>query len=260
MSTETVLLRREGPAAILTLNRPEKFNALNPKALTRLTELLAELELDGEVRGIIITGHEKFFCTGADLNVSVARPDGNELAYRSRLFRAVSDGIEINAKPVLAAISGWCLTGGLELAMVCDLRIADEGARFGMTSSRIGSVASWGGTQRLPRLVGESKAKELLFSGEYIDAAEAHRINLINRVVPSGQAVAEAQRMIDVYVDRGPFSIQFMKQAVNVGMQMDLRSALELEINLAARNYGHEDRSEGMRAFLEKRKANFKGR
>ena len=168
--------------------------------------------------------------------------------------------IERCPKPVIAAISGFCLTGGLELAMACDVRVATETARFGITSAKIGSVAGVGGTQRLPRLIGPGRAKELLFSCEFVDAQEAHRIGLVNRVVPPGQELAAAEEMARVYAERAPLSLRFAKTAVNVGMTMPLPAALVFEMGLTAQLFTTADKSEGVRAFLEKRPARFQGR
>ena len=163
------------------------------------------------------------------------------------------------AIPAIAAIEGFCLTGGLEFALACDLRVAGKGASFAITSARIGTVAGAGGTQRLPRLVGHSKALELLFAAEPIAAAEAHRIGLINRLVETGGALTSALELAELYATRAPLSLAFAKRAVHRGMQMDLTSALEFEAMLAATIYTTDDRREGISAFLEKRVANFTG-
>jgi enoyl-CoA hydratase/carnithine racemase len=160
---------------------------------------------------------------------------------------------------VIAAPSNFCINGGLELAMACDLRIAAAGASFAITSAKIGTVAGAGGTQRLPRLVGPAKALELLFAAEPIDAAEALRIGLVNRVVPTGQALGEAMRLAQTYQARGPLSLAFAKQAVHRGMEMDLASGIELETLLVTAIYGTQDKQEGISAFLEKRTPIFRG-
>jgi enoyl-CoA hydratase/carnithine racemase len=176
------------------------------------------------------------------------------------VVRDTNAAIERCPKPVIAAISGYCLTGGLEMALACDVRVAAENAKFGITSAKIGTVAGAGGTQRLPRLVGPAKAKELLFSSEFIDAQEAWRIGLVNRVVPVGQEVRAAEAMAAVFAERAPLSLSFAKTAVNVGMTMPLEAALAFEIGLTAQLYTTEDKREGIRAFLEKRRAEFRGR
>jgi enoyl-CoA hydratase/carnithine racemase len=174
--------------------------------------------------------------------------------------RAANAALERCPKPVIAAISGFCLTGGLELALACDLRVAAESARFGITSSRIGTVAGMGGTQRLPRLVGPARAKELLFSAEFIDAREAWRIGLVNRVVGDGAEVDAAEALARVFAERAPLGLAYAKTAVDVGLTMPLEAALAFEIGLTAQLYTTEDKAEGIRAFLEKRPAEFRGR
>jgi enoyl-CoA hydratase/carnithine racemase len=176
------------------------------------------------------------------------------------VFRDANAAIERCPKPVIAAIAGWCLTGGLELALACDIRVAANSARFGITSARIGTVAGAGGTQRLPRLIGAGRAKELLFSAEPIDATEALRIGLVNRVAPAGKEVDAAIEMARVFAKRAPLSLWFAKTAVNVGMTMPLEAALAFEIGLTTQLFTTEDRAEGLRAFLDRRDAEFKGR
>ncbi len=261
MTSPAILhVERRPPVAVLTLNRPEKRNALSVALLQAIRAALQELGKEEAVRVLILTGGDKFFSTGMDLDdlagvASVA--DTHRILGESR---ATNGEIERCPKPVIAAISGYCLTGGLELAMACDIRVAAENAKFGMTSARIGTVAGMGGTQRLPRLVGPAKAKELLFSTEFIDAREALRIGLVNKVVPAGEAVTAAEAMAGIFAQRAPLSLWYAKMAVNAGMNMDLESALSFEAGLTAQLYTTEDKSEGMRAFLEKREPRFKGR
>ena len=176
------------------------------------------------------------------------------------LVRDANGAIERCPKPVIAAIAGWCLTGGLEMALACDVRVAAETARFGITSARIGTVAGAGGTQRLPRLIGPGRAKEMLFSAEPIDAAEALRIGLVNRVVPAGQELEAALEMARLWARRAPLSLWFAKSAVNVGLTMPLEAALAFEIGLTTQLFTTEDRAEGLRAFQERREAEFRGR
>jgi len=181
----------------------------------------------------------------------------------TRYFKAwhrLTCALEALGKPVLAAIEGFCITGGCELALACDLRIAGAGASFAITSSRIGTVAGAGGTQRLPRLVGPANALALLFSAEPIDAAEAYRIGLVNRMVPAGEALAAAKALVGVYAERAPLGLAFAKRAVYRGLQMDLESGLEFETFLVTTIYGTADKQEGISAFLEKRKPSFTGR
>ena len=257
---DPVLVERRDPVALVTLNRPEKHNALSLDLLDRLRAVVHELGEDAAVRVIVITGNARTFSTGMDLDdlLSVkAVADTQRVLDRAR---AANAEIERCPKPVIAAIAGWCLTGGFELALACDVRVAAESAKFGITSARIGTVAGMGGTQRLPRLIGPGRAKELLFSAEPLDAAEALRIGVVNRVVPAGQEVQAAIDMALLFAKRAPMSLWFAKTAVNVGMTMPLEAALTFEIGLTTQLFTTEDRAEGLRAFHEKRDAKFQGR
>lgn len=225
-------------------------------------ELIAaakEAEMEQGISGIIITGGEKYFSAGADLNEALAINSSKEgVEYFGRWHRLTTT-LERLAKPVIAAIEGFCVTGGLELALACDIRVGAEGSTFGITSSRIGTVPGAGGSQRLPRVIGASKALELLFSAETIDANEAYRVGLINRLVPRGEALKAAKSLVKIYAKRGPLSLAWNKRAVYQGLQMDLASGLELESFLVASIYSTNDRKEGISAFLEKREATFHG-
>jgi enoyl-CoA hydratase/carnithine racemase len=260
MVENPVLLDRRPPVAVLTLNRPDKYNALSVGLLQRLRELIEELGRDREIRALIIRGAEKYFSTGMDLDDLAAVASVADTQRVLETFRDANAEIERCPKPVIAAISGFCLTGGLELAMACDIRVASETAKFGITSARIGSVAGAGGTQRLPRLVGAGRAKELLFSCEFIDVQEAWRIGLINRVVAPGAELAAAEAMARVYAERAPLSLWFAKMAVNTGMHMPLDAALAFESGLTAQLFTTRDKAEGMQAFLDKRPPVFEGR
>jgi enoyl-CoA hydratase/carnithine racemase len=260
VATDPVLVERREAAALVMLNRPEKQNALSLDLLGRLQAILRDLGEDADVRTVILRGNERCFSTGMDLD-DLARVTG--VADTQRVLGLVRDAnaaIERCPKPVIAAIAGWCLTGGLELALACDVRVAAETARFGITSARIGTVAGAGGTQRLSRLIGPGRAKEMLFSAEPIDAAEALRIGLVNRVVPAGQEVEAALGMAGLWARRAPLSLWFAKNAVNVGLAMPLEAALAFEIGLTAQLFTTDDRVEGLRAFRERREAEFRGR
>jgi enoyl-CoA hydratase/carnithine racemase len=194
MAEAPVLVERRGAIALLTLNRPDKHNALSLALLARLETLMRELGDDASVRVIVISGNPRCFSTGMDLDdlgEVRAVADTQRVLGRARDANAA---IERCPRPVIAAIAGWCLTGGLELALACDIRVAADTARFGVTSARIGTVAGMGGTQRLPRLIGPGRAKEVLFSAEPVDAAEAFRLGIVNRVVPAGQEVGRRSR------------------------------------------------------------------
>ncbi len=259
MSEAVIETRREGAALVVTLARPKVRNAISLATMEALHGAIAAATAEDAVRAVIFTGGPDYFSAGADLNDALAI-DGarSAVAYFNRWHR-LSNAVEVMAIPAIAAIEGFCLTGGLEFALACDLRVAGKGASFAITSARIGTVAGAGGTQRLPRLVGHSKALELLFAAEPIAAAEAHRIGLINRLVETGGALTSALELAELYATRAPLSLAFAKRAVHRGMQMDLTSALEFEAMLAATIYTTDDRREGISAFLEKRVANFTG-
>jgi enoyl-CoA hydratase/carnithine racemase len=260
MAEAPLLVERRDEVALVTLNRPAKHNALSLELLERLGSTIHELGDDARVRVVIVRGNDRCFSTGMDLDdlsgVTAVADTQRALA----VFRDANAAIERCPKPVIAAVAGWCLTGGLELALACDVRVAADTARFGITSARIGTVAGAGGTQRLPRLIGAGRAKELLFSAEPIDAAEALRIGLVNRVALAGKEVDAAIEMARVFATRAPLSLWFAKTAVNVGLTMPLEAALAFEIGLTTQLFTTEDRAEGLRAFLDRRDADFKGR
>ncbi|MBS0241455.1 MAG: enoyl-CoA hydratase/isomerase family protein [Proteobacteria bacterium] len=259
MSFTTIKTHRAGPAQIITIDRPERRNALSIACIEEIMSAARAAEADATVRGVILTGGGGYFSAGADLSEAIAiegPADGH--AYFRRFHRA-AEVLEALGKPVIAAIEGFCMTGGLELALACDLRVGAEGSSYAITSARIGTMAGAGGTQRLPRLLGPSRALDLLFAAEPIDAAEAHRIGLIDRLVPKGSAIAEAQRMIELYATRAPLSLAFVKRAVHQGLEMGLAAGLELEANMVSEIYTTADKQEGIRAFLEKRRPTFTG-
>jgi enoyl-CoA hydratase/carnithine racemase len=257
---EPVLVDRRDPVALLTLNRPDKHNALSLDLLRRLRAAVEDLGAAAEVRAIVLRGGERAFSTGMDLEELASRTAIADTRQALEVFGDTNAAIERCPKPVIAAIAGFCVTGGLELALACDLRIAADNARFGITSARIGTVAGAGGTQRLPRLVGPAHAKDLLFSAEPIDAAEALRIGLVSQVVPLGQEVEAALARARLYARRAPLSLAFAKTAVDVGLTMPLEAALAFEMGLTAQLFTTEDRAEGLAAWRERREARFRGR
>lgn len=259
MSYETILVKNEGAAAVITLNRPDKRNAISVQLMDELTAALALAESDETVRAVILTGGNSYFAAGADLNEALQVTSAKQGIEYFKRWHRLNTTVEELEKPVIAAIEGFCITGGLELALACDLRVAGEGATFAITSAKIGTVAGAGGTQRLPRIVGAANALDMLFSADPIDAQEAHRIGLINRRVPQGDALSAAKAMVKVYERRAPISLALVKRAVHRGMQMDLQSAIEFETFLVTTIYGTDDKREGISAFLEKRTAQFKG-
>jgi enoyl-CoA hydratase/carnithine racemase len=249
---ETLHAEVDGPAGIVRLNRPDRLNAVSFALLEELPAALAELESSDTVRGIIITGSEKAFSTGADLNEAVTVDTSVKFMAYNRLWRTVTYAMEHNRKPVIAAVSGYCLTGGLELALACDIRIAARNAIFGITSAKIGSVAGAGGTQRLPRVVGPAVAMDMLFTSRFLDAQEAKDVGLVSRVV-DGSVLEAAQEMVEVFAKQGPLSLTWMKLAVHAGLNVDIESALDLEAVISAMAFSSKDKAEGMTAFLEKR-------
>jgi enoyl-CoA hydratase/carnithine racemase len=260
MAYNTIHVGRDGSACIITLNRPARKNAFNTEMKQEMLAALGEAETDPAVRAVVVTGAPDYFSSGQDLNEALAASRPTEVRHMLNSWNRLNDAVERLDKPVFAAIEGFCLTGGFEFILACDIRVAGEGASFAITSSRIGTVAGAGGTQRLPRIVGEGRALEILFSAEPIDAAEAYRIGLVNKLVPAGQALTKAKEMIQVYDQRGPLSLTLAKRAVRQGMQMDLRSAIDFENFIVTTVYSTEDKHEGIAAFLEKRQAHFEGR
>jgi enoyl-CoA hydratase/carnithine racemase len=260
MSYETILVTRANQACVVTLNRPESRNAITTRMMTELAAALLEAETDDSCRAVILTGGMRCFSSGRDLKEASTQTAPGDFARGMKLWRTLTQTMEQLARPVIAAIEGPCLTGGLELALACDLRVAGEGASFGITSARLGTVPAFGATQRLPRLIGAPRALELLFSAEPIGTEEAYRIGLLNRRAPAGNALAEAQSVADVYSERAPLSLAAIKKAVYRGSEMDLSAALDFEIATGSTLLNTADRKEGVAAFLEKRKPRFQGR
>jgi enoyl-CoA hydratase/carnithine racemase len=256
----SVLVERRLPAVILMLNRPDKQNALDIATFDALERELALIDADPEIRGVILTGNDKVFSTGGDLAQALKVETILDTKFWLDRFARVNAQIEALTKPVIAVINGFCLTGGLELALCCDIRIAGTGSKFGVTSSRIGTVAGAGATQRLARLIGPEWTKEMLFSGEFFDAEKALRIGIVSEVTEPDKAMAAALARIDTYAKRAPLSVFYAKLAVNNGLQMDLQSGLNYERQLTTGLFQTNDRKEGMAAFLEKRPADFKGK
>ncbi len=256
----TIEVSTDRSALIVKLNRPQKKNAISNEMMAEIQSAVAGAEDDSAVRAVILTGGDEFFSAGADLNETIKIEGALGGLPYFFAWQRLNETLENLGKPVLAAIEGFCITGGCELALACDIRVAGEGSSYFITSSRIGTVPGSGGTQRLPRLVGPHKAMEILFSVEPVDAKEAWRIGLVNRVVAKGQALAAAKDMVAVYENRAPMSLALAKRAVRHGMQMDLRSAIEFETRLVTTIYGSDDKREGISAFLEKRPARFVGK
>ena len=258
-SLENTRLEGEGAIAIVTMDRPKALNALSDKTLNELDRIFTYLAGADEILGIILTGEGKGFVAGADISQMQPYGPSEGRAYADRaqtLFNKI-EGIE---KPVIAAVNGYALGGGCELAMSCDIRIASEKAVFGQPEANLGVIPCFGGTQRLPRLVGTGIAKELIYTGRQVKAAEAKEIGLVNQVVPADALLDAAKDMMNAITGKAPIAIRYSKVAINRGMDVDLRAGLELEKDLAALTFGTEDKQEGMDAFLAKRPAVFKNR
>lgn len=255
---QDVLIARHGPVAIATLHRPAALNALSIEAYRELARVFRLLATDSDVRVVVLTGSPRAdgracFCAGADLR------DG-ALEEGSTLAREAFCLVEELPKPVIAAMGGVAVGGGLELALRCDLRIAAENTKIGLPEINIGSMPRAGGTQRLPMLLGEARAKELLFTGALIDGREACRIGVVNRVVPDGQELDAALDLARQLADKAPLALAAIKQAIHAGRALSPDERLELEIEAGRRLDGTEDRIEGRRAFLERRPPVFRGR
>jgi enoyl-CoA hydratase len=250
---------REG-VGIVTVNRPDKHNALNDRTMEELDAAFAALGADPEVRGVILTGAgEKAFVAGADIGeLSTQSPvDGKERSIRGQ---KVLDRIEGLGKPVIAAINGFALGGGCELAMACHVRVASDNAKLGTPEVKLGIMCGYAGTQRLPRLVGKGRALEMLLTGEMVDAQEALRTGLVNRVVAREKLMTEAEALLRKMLANGPVSLRFVLEAVSAGLEMPLAEAQYLEATLFGLICATEDMKEGTKAFLEKRPARFQGR
>jgi enoyl-CoA hydratase len=256
----TITVERQGRVAIVTVSRPEKLNALNNQALGEIDRAFAEIGTDDDLGGVLLTGAgEKAFIAGADIS-ELAELDAVTAREHALRGQAVCRSIEELGKPVVAAINGFALGGGCEIAMACTLRVASEKARFGQPEVKLGVMPGFGGTQRLGRLIGRGKALEMLLTGEMIDAVEAHRLGLVNRVVPPAQVVAEARALLDSILAQGPLAVRYILEAVHHGLEMPLDEALYLEANLFGVTFGTADMKEGTRAFLEKRPPRFQGK
>lgn len=260
MTYRNLLFEKEGSIGLLTINRPQVLNALNRETMTEISQVVGKIATDPEVAVLIITGAgEKSFVAGADIS-EMRTLSALEGRAWSKFSQATFNAIENLPQPVIAAVNGYALGGGCELAMSCDIRIASDKAKFGQPEVLLGVVAAFAGTQRLPRLVGKGRAKELLFTGDQIDAAEACRIGLVNKVVPAGELLTAAKALAAKIISRGPVAVQLCKAAVNEGLDMDLESAQAYEAEVFGLCFATADQKEGMNAFVEKRPAKFTGK
>jgi enoyl-CoA hydratase len=255
----TLLFELTEGIARVTVNRPDKLNALNAIVIAELADAVTRIETDAAVRGVILTGAgSKAFVAGADIGELTEQGVAGGRA-RALAGQLVFRRLERCGKPVIAAVNGFALGGGCELAMACHLRIAAENAKFGQPEVKLGIAPGYGGTVRLPRLIGRARALELLLTGDMIDAEEARRIGLVNRVVPSERVVPEAEAILRTILGNGPLAIRACLEAVDTGMDMTLDQALLLEAGYFGLLSATADMQEGTKAFLEKRKPLFKG-
>lgn len=257
MSYEFVLTEADGPIGIVRINRPQVRNALNHQTIAELVDALETFDRDDAIRCLILTGDDRAFAAGADIGqmaeagaVEVLNDDNFARWVR---FRAIH-------KPVIAAVGGYALGGGCELALMCDLVVASETAQFGQPEVKIGIIPGAGGTQRWARTAGKVRAMEAVLTGEPVSAVDAQRMGLVNRVVPAGAQLEEAKRLAQLIATRPPLAVRLGKEAVNHAMEVGLTAGLEFERKLFYLLFASEDKREGMRAFLEKRPGRFTGR
>lgn len=256
---ETILVEKRKNVAVLTINRPDKLNALNSKVHAEGVRALEELRTDNEIRVVVITGAgEKSFIAGADISEFAGQ---TPVTQRSGfLEKTLFNSLDNFPKPVIAMVNGFCLGGGCELALACDIRLASEKARFGQPEINLGIIPGGGGTQRLTRLIGEGLAMEMILTGEMIDAATALNLKLVNNVFPAAELEAKTLEMANKIAEKSPIALQMAKEAVKLASKSNLDEGLRREIDLFAICFSTEDKEEGVSAFLEKRKPVFKGR
>ena len=260
MDFNTIIYNVEDGIGIITMNRPESMNAINDEFMRELGQVIGLIEADEKVGAVIVTGGGKFFAAGADIKYIMGISTPLEAHQFVSDVHSLFSRLENLEKPTIAAVGGLALGGGCELALACDIRLAAENAIFGLPEIKIGVLPGGGGTQRLPRLIGAGRAKEMLYSGDPIDAGEAYRIGLANKVVKTEALMDEAKKMAKRLGQRPAFALKMIKTSVNKGMSMDLQSGLAHEARCFEILFSTEDQKEGMTAFVEKRKPNFKGK
>jgi len=262
MRYESLLLEVEDGVAMLTLNRPEAMNSLSQQMKDDLAAALNAIDADAEINVLLITGTgEKAFCAGADIKERAGtEPTPAEFYFRQQAAHRLFDRLAHFAKPVIAAINGVAYGGGAEIALCADIRLMADTASIGLTEVNLGVIPAGGGTQRLPRLIGASRAKELIFTGKRLSAEAAMSLGLVNRVVPSNELRSQTLDLAKQIASKPPLAVRFAKQAIDQGLQADLTTAMKFELYAAAILFDTDDRKEGMRAFVEKRPPRFAGR
>jgi enoyl-CoA hydratase len=260
MAEVNVRLEVDGPFATVTVDRPKSLNALDTRTLQELEKIAGDLALRSDVRGVVVTGAgEKAFVAGADI-AEMNGMDADRARHFGALGQRVMDAISALPFPVVAAVNGFALGGGCELALACDFIYASENARFGLPEVSLGVLPGFGGTQRLTRLVGRARAKELIFTGDILDAAKAREIGLVLDVVPLPKLLGHARAALERVARKGPLAVRRAKEAIDRGADLDLAEGLEIERKLFSDLFASADRTEGMKAFLEKRPPVFTGR
>ncbi len=260
MDSKDILIKEvTGKTVLLTLNRPKAMNSLNFDLLYAIRDEIDELQYDSDVRTVIITGAgDRAFCAGADLKER-ATLSQNEVKKFIITIRTLLSSIQYLNKPVIAAVNGIALGGGTEIALASDIRIASDNAMMGLTETRLAIIPGGGGTQRLPRIIGMGKAKELIFTGRKVDAEEALSINLVNKICRQEELIGECMKMADMIAETGPIAVEQAKYAMNYGVETDLNTGLAIESNAYRVTIPTKDRVEGLQAFREKRKPVYKG-
>lgn len=259
MSYNNLLLSKENHIAVVTINNPKSLNALNSDVLNDLDKVFDDLQADKEVRAVVLTGEGRAFVAGADITemANLNEQEGRAFgAVGTKVFRK----IENLSKPVIAAVNGFALGGGCELAMACDIRIASDKAKFGQPEVGLGITPGFSGTQRLARLVGMGMAKELIFTANVIGADEALRIGLVNKVVPLDELMNEVMAMAKMIVSKAPLAIEYSKKAMDKGFDMPIDQAIEVELDYFGKCFATEDQKNGMQAFMNKEKVNYQGK
>ena len=259
MEYKNIIFKKRDGIGYVTMNREKALNALNTEVLTELDHVFGAIDQDEEVKIAIITGKGRAFIAGADIGqmAKLSGPEGRDMTIQGQ---QVMERIESITKPVIAAINGFALGGGNELSMACDIRIASEKAKFGQPEVNLGIIPGYGGTQRLPRLVGKGMAKKLIYSAEMIDAEEAYRIGLVDEVVPAEYLMETAEKLARTIMSKAPISIKMAKVAINNGINCDLKIGVQFEAEAYTSTFVSADRVEGMMAFVEKRPAEFENR